>query len=94
VHGDVIGWTDGHHIDGSTALVRLRAAHADGPARTLDFGISGGEGCDSGLELGAPPVDAGQLSWNESCASSVGGGAHRAQALTRRADEAVRERHR
>jgi hypothetical protein len=74
VHGRVIGWSDGHRLRGGAAVVRLRAARADGPVRTLDFGVSGGEGCDDGLELGGPLFDDGHLYWNESCASSVGGG--------------------
>jgi hypothetical protein len=67
VHRDVIGWIDGHRpARGEAALViRIRAAQANGPARTLDF-ASIAEECDS-FEFTGAVFDEGHLYWSESC---------------------------
>src|SRR5262249_3990572 len=76
VHRDVVGWTDAHRLSREVAVVRLRAARATEPPRTLEWGFSGGEGCDLGLSLGGPLFDDGHLYWGSICSSSVGPGSN------------------
>jgi hypothetical protein len=72
VHGTTVGWADGHRVKDGPTVVRMRAASADGPPRTLDWDYSGGVGCDLGFTFGGV-FDGGYLYWSGECESDVGG---------------------
>lgn len=71
VHGTTVAWADGHRIRDDVGVVRMRAADANGPARTLAWDFSGGVACDQGFTLGGL-FDDGYLYWSGECESSVG----------------------